>query len=136
MMTTPRELSRSQSRRRAHPRLAISQVPAARYPALPKATPDDSRDGNAHDRVRHDIVDKAHSVRLRHNRRLPRIGIGRIHGGAITGADHCQHGLIPLLSHTQLPHSESAPISRSRCNPSPEGVSPKNRSSNVTYQAK
>jgi transposase len=42
---------------------------------------DTSRDPETHDRIRHDIVDKAGSVTLRHNGRLHHIGIGRTHAG-------------------------------------------------------
>ena len=48
---------------------------------MPKALPGDSRDPDTHDRVRHDRVDKAGSVTLRHNGRLHHIGIGRTHAG-------------------------------------------------------
>ena len=51
-------------------------------------------------------------------------------------ADHRQHGLIPLLSHAQLPHQGVSRISRSRCQASAEDLSPINRSPNVTYQPK
>ena len=40
-----------------------------------------SRDPETHDRIRHDRVDKAGSVTLRHNGRLHHIGIGRTHAG-------------------------------------------------------
>ena len=43
--------------------------------------PGDSRDPETHDRIRHDRVDKAGSVTLRHNGRLHHIGIGRTHAG-------------------------------------------------------
>ena len=48
---------------------------------MPKALPGDSRDHETHDRIRHDRVDKAGSVTLRHNRRLHHIGIGRTYEG-------------------------------------------------------
>ncbi len=48
---------------------------------MPKALPSDSRDPETHDRIRHDRVDKAGSVTLRHNGRLHHIGIGRPHAG-------------------------------------------------------
>jgi len=51
-------------------------------------------------------------------------------------ADGCQHGLIPLLRHTQLPHKGVSPITRSSRHPSPEGVEPISRRPCVTSQAK
>jgi hypothetical protein len=41
----------------------------------------DSRDPETHDRIRHDTVDKAGSVTLRHNGRLHHIGVGRTYEG-------------------------------------------------------
>ncbi len=38
-------------------------------------------DPDTHDRIRHDRIDKAGSVTLRHNSRLHHIGIGRTHAG-------------------------------------------------------
>ncbi len=43
--------------------------------------PSDSRDPETHDRIRHDTVDKAGSVTLRHNGRLHHIGVGRTYEG-------------------------------------------------------
>ena len=43
--------------------------------------PGESRDPDTHDRIRHDKVDKAGSVTLRHNSRLHHIGIGRTYEG-------------------------------------------------------
>ena len=43
--------------------------------------PGEHRDPDTHDRVRHDRVDKAGSITLRHDGRLHHIGIGRIHEG-------------------------------------------------------
>ena len=48
---------------------------------MPKAMPGESRDPDTHDRIRHDRVDKAGSVTLRHNGRLHHIGVGRTHAG-------------------------------------------------------
>ena len=48
---------------------------------MPKALPSASRDPDTHHRIRHDRVDKAGSVTLRHNGRLHHIGIGRTHAG-------------------------------------------------------
>jgi transposase InsO family protein len=67
--------------RRPHRSLPHRATPAARYNTMPKALPGDSRDPDTHDRIRHDRVDKAGSVTLRHNGRLHHIGIGRTHAG-------------------------------------------------------
>lgn len=67
--------------RRPHRSLPQRATPAARYNTMPKAMPDDSRDPDTHDRIRHDRVDKAGSVTIRHNGRLHHIGIGRTHAG-------------------------------------------------------
>ena len=66
---------------RPHRSLPNRATPAARYTTMPKALPGDSRDPDTHDRVRHDRVDKAGSITLRHDGRLHHIGIGRIHEG-------------------------------------------------------
>ena len=67
--------------RRPHRSLPLRATPAARYDTMPKAMPGDSRDPDTHDRVRHDRVDKAGSVTIRHNGRLHHIGVGRIYEG-------------------------------------------------------
>jgi transposase InsO family protein len=67
--------------RRPHRSLPLRATPAARYDTMPKAMPGDSRDPETHDRVRHDRVDKAGSVTIRHNGRLHHIGIGRTYEG-------------------------------------------------------
>ena len=67
--------------RRPHRSLPHRATPAARYDTLPKAMPGETRDPDTHDRIRHDRVDKAGSVTLRHNSRLHHIGIGRTHAG-------------------------------------------------------
>ena len=64
---------------RPHRSLPHRATPATRYHAMPKATPGESRDPDTHDRIRHDRVDKAGSVTLRHNGRLHHIGVGRTH---------------------------------------------------------
>jgi transposase InsO family protein len=69
------------NQRRPHRSLPQRATPAARYNTMPKATPSQSRDPDTHDRVRHDKVDKAGSVTVRHNGRLHHIGVGRIHEG-------------------------------------------------------
>lgn len=48
---------------------------------MPKALPGPSTNPETHERVRHDRVDKAGSVTLRHNSRLHHIGAGRTHAG-------------------------------------------------------
>ncbi len=65
--------------RRPHRSLPHRATPATLYDTMPKAAPGDSRDPDTHDRVRHDRVDKAGSVTLRHRGRLHHIGIGRTH---------------------------------------------------------
>jgi len=67
--------------RRPHRSLPHRATPAALYDTMPKAVPGDSRDPDTHDRVRHDRVDKAGSVTLRHRGRLHHIGIGRTYAG-------------------------------------------------------
>ena len=69
------------NQRRPHRSLPHRATPAARYNTMPKAVPGESRDPDTHDRVRHDRVDKAGSVTIRHNGRLHHIGIGRTHAG-------------------------------------------------------
>jgi transposase InsO family protein len=66
---------------RPHRSLPHRATPAALYQSMPKAMPGDSRDPDTHDRIRHDRVDKAGSVTLRHNGRLHHIGIGRSRAG-------------------------------------------------------
>jgi hypothetical protein len=48
---------------------------------MPKAFPGPITHPQTHERIRHDRVDKAGSVTLRHNGRLHHIGIGRTHAG-------------------------------------------------------
>jgi transposase InsO family protein len=67
--------------RRPHRSLPHRATPAARYDTMPKALPGDSRDPETHDRIRHDRVDKAGSVTLRHGGRLHHIGVGRTYEG-------------------------------------------------------
>ncbi len=66
---------------RPHRSLPHRATPAARYDTMPKALPRDSQDPHTHDRIRHDRVDKAGSVTLRHNGRLHHIGVGRTYEG-------------------------------------------------------
>jgi transposase InsO family protein len=64
--------------RRPHRSLPDRATPATAYVTRPKATPGD-RSHDSHDRVRHDRVDKAGKITLRHQGRLYSIGIGRTH---------------------------------------------------------
>ena len=66
---------------RPHRSLPHRATPATLYDSMPKALPGPTTDPVTHDRVRHDRVDKAGSVTLRHNSRLHHIGIGRTHAG-------------------------------------------------------
>jgi hypothetical protein len=67
--------------RRPHRSLPHRATPATRYDSMPKALPGPTTDPKTHDRIRHDRVDKAGSVTLRHNSRLHHIGVGRTHAG-------------------------------------------------------
>jgi transposase InsO family protein len=66
---------------RPHRSLPHRATPATLYDSMPKALPGPATDPATHERVRHDRVDKAGSVTLRHNSRLHHIGIGRTHAG-------------------------------------------------------
>jgi transposase InsO family protein len=66
--------------RRPHRSLPHRATPAVAYQALPKAVPShDARQGDSHDRVRHDRIDTTGVVTLRLAGRLHHIGIGRTH---------------------------------------------------------
>jgi len=67
--------------RRPHRSLPHRSTPVTAYTTRPKATPTSNRATDTHDRIRHDIIDKAGSVTLRHNGRLHHIGVGRTHAG-------------------------------------------------------
>ncbi len=67
--------------RRPHRSLPHRSTPATAYTTRPKATPTSNRATDTHDRIRHDIIDTAGSVTLRHNGRLHHIGVGRTHAG-------------------------------------------------------
>ena len=67
--------------RRPHRSLPHRATPATLYDSMPKAVPGETTDPVTHDRIRHDIVDKAGSVTLRYRSRLHHIGIGRTHAG-------------------------------------------------------
>jgi len=64
---------------RPHRSLPDRSTPTTTYRARPKATPGDRSD--AHDRVRHDVVDKTGRVTLRVDGRMHHIGLGRTHAG-------------------------------------------------------
>ncbi len=64
---------------RPHRSLTHHATPAVAYTIRPKATPDHQPDNDF--RVRHDRVDKAGKVTLRHHGQLFHIGIGRPHAG-------------------------------------------------------
>jgi transposase InsO family protein len=66
------------NQRRPHRSLPHRATPATVYTSRPKATPGD-RTSDTHDRVRHDRVDKAGKITLRHGGTLYSIGIGRTH---------------------------------------------------------
>ena len=67
--------------RRPHRSLPHRATPSTLYNSMPKARPGPTTDPDTHERIRHDRVDKAGSVTLRHNSRLHHIGIGRTHAG-------------------------------------------------------
>jgi hypothetical protein len=52
---------------------------ATLYDTMPKALPGPATDPETHERIRHDRIDEAGSVTLRHNSRLHHIGVGRTH---------------------------------------------------------
>ena len=64
-----------------HRSLPHRATPATLYDSMPKALPGPATNPETHDRLRHDRVDKAGSVALRHNSRLHHIGVGRTHAG-------------------------------------------------------
>lgn len=64
--------------RRPHRSLPHRAAPATIYTTTAKATPRDRTD-DTHERIRHDIIDKAGKVTLRHNGQLFSIGVGRTH---------------------------------------------------------
>jgi transposase InsO family protein len=66
---------------RPHRSLPHRATPATLFDALPKAVPGQTTDPDTHDRIRHDIVDKAGSITLRYRSRLHHIGVGRTHTG-------------------------------------------------------
>jgi transposase InsO family protein len=68
------------NQRRPHRSLPHRATPATLYTSRPKASPEEhSRIDDTHDRVRHDRVDKAGKITLRHGGQLYSIGIGRTH---------------------------------------------------------
>ena len=66
---------------RPHRSLPHRAPPATAYAARPKATPDNDRRADTHDRVRTDRIDKTGCVTLRVASRLHHIGVGRTHAG-------------------------------------------------------
>jgi transposase InsO family protein len=66
---------------RPHRSLPHRATPATLYDSMPKAVPGEITDPQTHERIRHDIVDKAGSVTIRYHSRLHHIGIGRTHAG-------------------------------------------------------
>ncbi|MDQ1616554.1 MAG: hypothetical protein QOJ60_2493 [Actinomycetota bacterium] len=91
--------------RRPHRSLPHRATPAARYNTLPKALPGQSHDPDTHDRIRHDRVDKAGSVTLRHNGRLHHIGVGRTYQGTCAS---CSSRTSRSASSTPSPASSCA----------------------------
>ena len=78
------------------------------------------------------ILDQPHVHRLT---RHPEPGSHTRH--RLTVGKHRTHGLIPLLSHRQLPHAPGvSPINRTSRNPSPETPSPITRRPNESPQPK
>jgi transposase InsO family protein len=69
------------NQRRPHRSLPHRATPATLYDSMPKALPAPTTNPETHERVRHDRVDKAGSVTLRHHSRLHHIGLGRTHAG-------------------------------------------------------
>ncbi len=67
--------------RRPHRSLPHRATPATLYDSMPKALPGPATHPQTHERIRHDRVDKAGSVTLRHHSRLHHIGVGRTHAG-------------------------------------------------------
>jgi hypothetical protein len=65
---------------RPHRSLPDRCTPTVSYHRRPKATPGDRGD-DTHDRVRHDVIDKAGRITLRVNGRLHHIGLGRTLAG-------------------------------------------------------
>ena len=57
-------------------------IPAAKdFLRSDQSMPGPTTDPETHDRIRHDRVDKAGSVTLRHNSRIHHSGVGRNHAG-------------------------------------------------------
>lgn len=70
------------NQQRPHRSLPHRATPATAYTARPKTTPSTgARDGDTHDRVRTDKIDKTGTVTLRIAGKLRHIGIGRPHAG-------------------------------------------------------
>ena len=69
------------NQRRPHRSLPHRATPATLYDTMPKALPGPATDPETHERIRHDRIDKAGSVTIRHNSRLHHIGVSRTHAG-------------------------------------------------------
>jgi hypothetical protein len=69
------------NQRRPHRSLPHRATPATLYDTMPKALPGPATDPETHQRIRHDRIDKAGSVTIRHNSRLHHVGVGRTHAG-------------------------------------------------------
>jgi hypothetical protein len=67
--------------RRPHRSLPQRCTPATAYQARPTATPDQQSSSRTLERLRHDRIDKAGKITLRHGGQLYSIGIGRTHTG-------------------------------------------------------
>ena len=78
---TPRRLRRRVQPPQAAPFAAPPGDPGGPLRLDAQGLPGPATDPETHDRIRHDRVDKAGSVTLRHNSRLHHIGIGRTHAG-------------------------------------------------------
>ena len=66
---------------RPHRSLRAPATPPRSTPPAPRPPRHGDRDDDTHDRVRHDRVDKAGKITLRHGGQLYSIGIGRTHTG-------------------------------------------------------
>ena len=91
--------------RRPHRSLPHRATPATLYDSMPKALPGPATDPQTHDRIRHDRVDKAGSVTLRHNSRLHHIGVAE---PTPEPASSCSSRTSRSGSSTQQPASSSA----------------------------
>jgi hypothetical protein len=86
---------------------------------MPKALPGPTTNPETHERVRHDRVDKAGSVTLRHNSRLHHIGVGRTYAGTC---------VILLVQDLQIRVVNAAPGAPPRTGPRSQPGLPAHRS--------